>query len=96
MSIASETPVSYQRLIGIRDRIEQMSVQQHIQILSMLVDKCEDKSLLNSNMYGTHVNLCELPVDVLLSLEKFIEFTERITAELNRDRKSTRLNSSHT
>ena len=62
------------RLNKIKQRIEQMDINNHISALYMITKNKSVKYSENSN--GTFINLSELDDSMLLKIEEFIEYIE--------------------
>ena len=63
------------KLHYIRDTIENMSVQNHIEILK-IITKFEN-IVINSNKSGIRINLAELPSEVIDELFSYIKYIQK-------------------
>jgi len=63
---------SVNELIFLRESIEKMNKFNQIEILKIL--KKYKSIILNENKYGIHINLTELPQDILLELSTYVNY----------------------
>jgi len=77
--------MEYMKLNYIRDIIENMSHQNHVDILKILV-KYED-ICINSNKSGIRINLSELKPEVINELINYVKHVQTQENELNVDEK---------
>lgn len=68
----SEQSYDYEQLNYIRDKIENMSKFNQIEVLRILTK--DKNAILNENKYGIHVNLSELDNDILNNLMTYIKY----------------------
>jgi len=76
----NETFVNVNELIYIRDKIENMSKYNQINILSVL--KNYPEITLNENSYGIHINLSDVKKDVINALMYYIKYVYEQENEL--------------
>jgi hypothetical protein len=75
-------------LISIRDNIEIMPKFNQIEILRIL---CKHKEItLNENKYGIHINLTELPRNIIDDLKMYIQYVNTQEINLNEMEKQKR------
>jgi hypothetical protein len=76
----NETFINVNELIHIRDKIENMSKYNQINILSVL--KNYPEITLNENSYGIHINLSDVKKDVINALMYYIKYVYEQENEL--------------
>jgi hypothetical protein len=89
-NIENEPKISFstiKELKYIRNIIENMEKNNQIEILRIL-NKCKEIKL-NENQYGIHVNMNEIPVDIIDELKQHINYI--ITQEKNMENDTTNI-----
>lgn len=72
---------SIDELISIRDNIDVLTKFNQIEVLRILYK--EQKNMLNENKYGVHINLTELPSNIINKLKLYLNYvnTQEITLD---------------
>jgi hypothetical protein len=82
-----DQPINYEHIltnaeiINIRDVIENMNKFNQVEILRILYN---NKINLNENKYGVHINLSELPADILNKINVYIKYVNTQELTLNK------------
>lgn len=69
------------QLNSLREQIEQMSKNNQIDVLRILYD--HQKMALNENQYGVHINLTELPDELLDKMNSYLDYVKNQESYLN-------------
>ena len=72
---------NYEQLDTIRSQIENMSKFNQIEILRILTKN--DSVIINENKYGIHINLSELPNNILNEIMVYIKYVNTQEMYLN-------------
>ena len=59
---------------NLKEKIEKMTKNQHIEVLRIL--KTQNKVCLNENNNGTFVNLTELDNDIIVEINKYVNYID--------------------
>jgi hypothetical protein len=76
-----QTDYDFNKTNGIRESIENMSKFNQIEILRILTRHKE--VIINENKYGIHINLSDLPNDILDELLVYVNYVNTQEIELN-------------
>ena len=63
--------MSVEKLKNIRNKIENLDKNNHIDILKILINK---NFFINENKNGVFINLSEIPNDIVVKLEEYIKY----------------------
>ncbi len=76
-----QTEYDFNKMNGIRESIENMSKFNQIEILRILTRHKE--VIINENKYGIHINLSDLPNDILEELLVYVNYVTTQEIEFN-------------
>lgn len=80
-SIICNNEYSVSELNSIREKIEIMNKFNQIQVLRIM--SSHQCVILNENKYGTHINLSELPKEIINELNAYIKYVNTQEQTLN-------------
>lgn len=74
--------MNLERLIEIKDEIENLDKSCHLEVFNLLNN---NNISYNSNMNGVFINLTELEENIIINLEKYIEYKKTQKQFLKKD-----------
>ena len=72
--------VSTERLVNIKEKIENMNISYQIEILKLLV---QEKAIISENNNGTFLNLTEVNNEIINKLDEYINFVYKQQNQLD-------------
>ncbi len=75
-----EDDFDYTKLVSMRDSIENMSKFNQVEILRII--NASNKSSINENRYGIHINLSDLQNSVINEISNYIKYVKTQEMEL--------------
>ncbi len=84
-NMCSDELFDVQTLNNMKDSIQNMSKFNQIEVLRILVSSKD--VTINENKYGIHINLTEIPADILNELQVYIKYVNTQELELSQAEK---------